>query len=112
MDEMLGLFGSIVLFGIILLIIAYGIILIVPISVIAIICAVLFSFLSPNSTRNKNQAEIVETHRLYDEAKKLTSLPEDEYSAFVTAEFESLQCAVMASALYEAEGFGSPNPLN
>ncbi|MDJ0613248.1 MAG: type IV secretion system DNA-binding domain-containing protein [Rhizobiaceae bacterium] len=88
----------------------FGLILIIPLGIAVSVGMVIYSHYSPNSKRNVEQAEIAETHQLYDQAKQISPITEDEFADFVEANFDDPQLRETAMILFRMEGYQAPSP--
>ena len=108
MGDFFGLFGAFILLGLIIAAFVTGIMFLIPAAIVAVACVLIYSHVSPNSKKNVEQAEITETHRLYEQAKALTPIGQDESIRFAATNFQNLQVASVASQIFEMEGFTPP----
>ncbi len=108
MDDSAGFVGAFVLLALLIAAFTTGIIFLIPAAVVAVVCVLIYSHVSPNSKRNMEQAVIAETHDLYQQAKSLTPISEADFDAFALETFESLQAYNTALKLFELEGFSTP----
>jgi len=112
-SEIDGFFSCLAGFMLITAIIAafvFGMMLIIPVGIATVVGIVLYSRYSPNSKQNLKQSEVRETKQLYNQAKALAPLTEDEFGKFIAARFDDHQIQDVAMTLYHMEGYTSPSP--
>lgn len=110
MDEFLGLYASLILVGLIIAAFITGIMFLVPIAIIAVVCILIYSNVSPNSKKNQDKAQIEQTQQLYQQALAISPLTRDEFSDFIEDHTNNQKILHVALELYRMEGFEPPDP--
>ncbi|MEM7068326.1 MAG: type IV secretion system DNA-binding domain-containing protein [Pseudomonadota bacterium] len=92
----------------------FGVILIIPLGIAVAVGMVIYSHYSPNSKQNIARAETEETYQLYNQAKQLSPISEEDFTEFVGSQFDDPQIRDVAMVLFQIEGYSSlsrPPPI-